>query len=400
MTVENLFKPAQIGALTIKNRFVRSATSESVSRANGTITEDYANLYLDIARGGAGLIFTGHIYVHPRGRYIHYQAGIHNESVVAPYKQFTDRIHDAGGTIFAELGHAGSQSRDPAVTPLAPSPVENFISTREPTQATDAEIKEVIEAFAAGARRVREAGFDGVHVHAGHGYLISEFSSPYANLRDDDWGGDAERRGRFVIEIYRAIRREVGSDYPVTFKLGMADSMDEGGLTIDESVPRAVQLEEEGLDALEVSVGIMHLVSKSAGEFIGVSLERALQDMVIHRLWTPAGDECYFRTHAQAVKKVLKKIPVILVGGIRHTETMADIVTSGDADFISMARPFIREPDLPNKIKAGKRGPVDCVSCNVCLDHEGTEPTQCWRIDKRMLLRHAWWVVRGGYKDH
>ena len=180
----------------------------------------------------------------------------------------------------------------------------------------------------------------------------------------------------------------------------MADSMDEGGLTIDESVPRAVQLEAEGLDALEVSVGVIHALTKSADVFIGVSLERAWQDMVIHRLWTPAGNEGYFRGHARAVKKALKKIPVILVGGIRRAETMADVVASGDADFISMARPFIREPDLPNKIKAGKRGSVDCVSCNVCLEHDGTEPTQCWRTDKRMLLRHGWWVLRGGHKKH
>ena len=144
MSVDKLFEPAHIGHLKIKNRFVRSATSESMSRANGTITEDYTNLYLNIARGGAGLIFTGHIYVHPRGRYVHYQAGIHNDSVVEPYKQFTDRIHDAGGIIFGELGHAGSQSRDPAVTPLAPSPVENFISARQPVEATEADIKEAV----------------------------------------------------------------------------------------------------------------------------------------------------------------------------------------------------------------------------------------------------------------
>ena len=400
MTIEKLFEPGRIGSLTIKNRFVRSATAECMARANGTITEDYTNLYLDLARGGAGLMFTGHINVHPRGRYIHYQAGIYNDALVDSYKPFTARVHDAGGTIFGELNHAGSQSRDPLVTPLAPSPVENFISAREPAEATGGDIEEAIAAFGAGARRLREAGFDGVHVHAGHGYLISEFSSPHSNRRDDDWGGDAERRGRFALEVYRAIRREVGDDFPVTFKLGMADSMDQGGLAVDESVPRAVQLEEEGLDALEVSVGLMHVVTKSAGEFIGVSLERAWQDMVIPRFWTPAGDECYFRSHAQAVKKVLKKIPVILVGGIRHTDTMADIIASGDADFISMSRPFIREPDLPNKIKAGKRGPADCVSCNVCIDHAGDSPIQCWRTDKRELLRHAWWVLRGGYKEH
>ncbi len=400
MSVELLFQPGQIGPLTIKNRFVRAATAESMSRPDGTITEDYTNMYLDLARGGAGLIFTGQMYVHPRGRGGHYHAGIHRDDVVPAFKRFTDRIHDSGGIIFGELGHAGSQSRVPSVTPLAPSPVENFISARQPVEATEGDIREAIEAFGNGARRLREAGFDGVHIHAGHGYLISEFSSPHANRRDDDWGGDAERRSRFVLEVYRAVRNRVGDDFPVTFKLGMADSMDEGGLTIDESVPRAAQLEAEGLDALEVSVGVIHALTKSADVFIGVSLARAWQDMVIHRLWTPAGNEGYFRGHARAVKKALKKIPVILVGGIRHTETMADVVASGDADFISMARPFIREPDLPNKIKAGKRGSVDCVSCNVCLEHDGTEPTQCWRTDKRMLLRHGWWVLRGGHKKH
>ena len=169
---------------------------------------------------------------------------------------------------------------------------------------------------------------DGVHVHAGHGYLISEFSSPHANRRTDAWGGDAERRGRFLFEIYRAIRAAVGDDFPVTAKLGIADSMDHGGLATEESLPRVVQLEAEGVDAIEVSVGIMHLTSMSAGEFIGVTPARALQDLVLHRLWNTAGEECYFRAHAQAVKRVLTKTPVILVGGIRRTETMAAILES------------------------------------------------------------------------
>ena len=371
-----------------------------MSRPDGTITEDYINFYLDIARGGAGLIFTGQMYVHPRGRGGHYHAGIHHDGVVQPFRHFTERLHDAGGIVFGELGHAGSQSRVPSITPIAPSPVENFISARQPVEASENEIWEAIEAFGHGARRLREAGFDGVHVHAGHGYLISEFSSPHANRRNDDWGGDSERRSRFALEVYRAIRRQVGDDFPITFKLGMADSMSEGGLTIDESVQRAMQLEAEGLDALEVSVGVIHALTKSADAFIGVSLERALQDMVIHRLWSPAGDEGYFRSHARSAKKALKRIPVILVGGIRRTETMVGILHSGDADFISMSRPFIREPDLPNKIRAGKRGAVDCVSCNVCLAHDGQEPTQCWRTDKRMLLRHAWWLLRGGAAKH
>ena len=396
MAVEMLFEPGRIGPITVKNRFVRAATSETMSQPSGAITDAYRTLYRDLARGGAGLILTGHMFVHPRGRYFHRQAGIHSDSLVPSLRQFTSMIHDEGGTIFAELGHAGSQCRDPDVTPMAPSPVENFVSARAPASATEAEIEEAIASFGQGARRAREAGFDGVHIHAGHGYLISEFSSPHGNRRDDDWGGDAARRSRFVLAVYGAVRAAVGPDFPVTVKLGMADSMEEGGLQLEESLDRAVALEDAGVDAIEVSVGIMHLLTKSAGEFVGVTAKRAFQDLVAHRLFYPAAAEAYFLPAARAARQRLKRVPLILVGGIRTTDTMGRILAEGAADYISMARPFIREPDLPNRIIAGKRGLVDCVSCNVCMEHEGHDPLQCWRIDKWMLLRHLLFRLRGG----
>ena len=396
MAVEMLFEPGRIGPITVKNRFVRAATSETMSQPSGAITDAYRTLYRDLARGGAGLILTGHMFVHPRGRYFHRQAGIHSDSLVPSLRQFTSMIHDEGGTIFAELGHAGSQCRDPDVTPMAPSPVENFVSARAPASATEAEIEEAIASFGQGARRAREAGFDGVHIHAGHGYLISEFSSPHGNRRDDDWGGDAARRSRFVLAVYGAVREAVGPDFPVTVKLGMADSMEEGGLQLEESLDRAVALEDAGVDAIEVSVGIMHLLTKSAGEFVGVTAKRAFQDLVAHRLFYPAAAEAYFLPAARAARQRLKRVPLILVGGIRTTDTMGRILAEGAADYISMARPFIREPDLPNRIIAGKRGLVDCVSCNVCMEHEGHDPLQCWRIDKWMLLRHLLFRLRGG----
>ena len=396
MAVEMLFEPGRIGPITVKNRFVRAATSETMSQPSGAITDAYRTLYRDLARGGAGLILTGHMFVHPRGRYFHRQAGIHSDSLVPSLRQFTSMIHDEGGTIFAELGHAGSQCRDPDVTPMAPSPVENFVSARAPVSATGDEIEEAIASFGQGARRAREAGFDGVHIHAGHGYLISEFSSPHGNRRDDEWGGDAARRSRFVLAVYGAVRAAVGPDFPVTVKLGMADSMEEGGLQLEESLDRAVALEDAGVDAIEVSVGIMHLLTKSAGEFVGVTAKRAFQDLVAHRLFYPAAAEAYFLPAARAARQRLKRVPLILVGGIRTTDTMGRILAEGAADYISMARPFIREPDLPNRIIAGKRGLVDCVSCNVCMEHEGHDPLQCWRIDKWMLLRHLLFRLRGG----
>ena len=167
-------------------------------------------------------------------------------------------------------------------------------------------------------------------------------------------------------------------------------------LTVEESLDRAAALVEAGVDAIEVSVGIMHLLTKSAGEFVGVTPKRAFQDLVAHRLFYPAAAEAYFLPAARAARRRLKRVPLILVGGIRTTETIGRILAEGAADFISMARPFIREPDLPNRIIAGKRGLVDCVSCNVCMEHEGHDPLQCRRIDKWMLLRHLLFRLRGG----
>jgi 2,4-dienoyl-CoA reductase-like NADH-dependent reductase (Old Yellow Enzyme family) len=388
VTVAQLFEPAPIGSLSIRNRFIRSATSESMCAADGGITDRYVELYRALARGGAGLILTGHMFVDPRGRYFHRQTGIHHDRLVPALSAFTKTIHDEGATIFAELGHAGSQCRDPSITPLAPSQVENFISRRQPAEASAAEITEAIEAFRQAARRVREAGFDGVHLHAGHGYLISAFNSPHGNRRNDDWGGDADRRSRFLMAVYQAVRQAVGPDFPVTVKLGMADSMPENGLTLSESVARAEALEAAGVDAIEVSVGIMHLLTKSVGQFVAVTPRRAIEDLVFHRLVYPAGEEGYFLPAARALKARLKKIPVILVGGVRTTEFMVKVVADGDADFLSMARPFIREPDLPNQIRAGRRGLVSCVSCNICTEHEGRAPLKCWRVDKRDLLKH------------
>ena len=392
-----LFAPGTIGSVTLKNRFVRSATSETLCAPDGALTDRYISFYRTLARGGAGLILTGHMFVHPRGRYTQSQAGIHRDEFIPALKSFTTAIHDDGGTIFAELGHAGSQCRDPSITPIAPSRVENFISHREPVEATGAEIMEAIAAFGQAARRAREAGFDGVHIHAGHGYLISQFSSPFGNRRDDDWGGDAARRGRFVAEIYKSVRAAVGSDFPVTIKLGMADSMEQGGLKLEESVPRALALRDAKVDAIEVSVGIMHLISKSLGQFVAVTPKRAVQDLVFHRAIYPATAEGYFLAYAKALKAQGIGIPVILVGGVRSTDFMEEVLRDGYADFLSMARPFIREPDLPNQIMAGRRGVVSCVSCNICAEHEGLEGTRCWRLNKIDLLRHLGFRIKNTF---
>lgn len=233
-----------------------------------------------------------------------------------------------------------------------------------------------------------QAGFDGVHMHGGHGYLISEFSSPYTNRRTDRWGGDAERRGRFAEAVVEAVRRAVGADVPVAMKLGVCDAIPGGGLTLDEGLALAERLERAGLDAIEVSVGLTVPGTGSSRTYVAVDRRRAWQDGLLHRLASAPTPESYFAEWARAVKARVR-IPVILIGGLRRIETMERMLREGVADFVSLARPFVREPDLVRTIAAGRAGLVACTSCNICLMHEGRDALRCWRRSWGDLLEHA-----------
>jgi 2,4-dienoyl-CoA reductase-like NADH-dependent reductase (Old Yellow Enzyme family) len=303
----------------------------------------------------------------------------------------TSTVHAAGGVIFAELAHAGSQTVMANFEPVAPSVVPNAIYARQPRAMTVEDINTVIAAFGAAAKRAMAAGFDGIHLHSGNGYLLSQFNSPFANRRDDEWGGDAKRRGRFLHAVYRAVREAVGPNIPVTARVGLADAV-AGGLAIDESLDRIAALRNGGLDAVELTYGLMNSYKENIRPYVGLTRTRSLADGVFHRAFASLVPEAYYRPFARAVKRRID-IPVILVGGLRTTDTMADVLRSGDADFIAMARPLVREPDLPQQLAAGREGAVDCVSCNICLVHEGSDALKCWRKKWGDLARHAVWRI-------
>jgi 2,4-dienoyl-CoA reductase-like NADH-dependent reductase (Old Yellow Enzyme family) len=267
--------------------------------------------------------------------------------------------------------------------PLAPSIVPNAIFARPPVEMSDAEVTKTVADFAAAAARARRAGFDGVHLHSGNGYLLSQFNSPFANRRTDRWGGDAQRRARFTLEVYRAVRHATGDDFAITARLGVADAV-ANGLELADGLAIARQLAAEGLDGLEVTYGVMTSYRENIRPYAGVGRVQAIANGMLHRSFSAPIGEAYYRPFAQAAKRTVN-IPVILVGGVRSTEVMDDVIRSGDADFLAMARPFVREPDLVNKIAHGRRGPVACVSCNICFLHEGSDPLRCWRTPSAML---------------
>jgi 2,4-dienoyl-CoA reductase-like NADH-dependent reductase (Old Yellow Enzyme family) len=392
-----LFEPGSIGSASLRNRLIRAGTSESMADADsGGMTEPLLGLYERLAEGGVGGIITGHLFVEPRGKYARGQVGIHHDDMVPGLRRLADRVHAHGALIFAQLAHAGSQSRVPGNVPLAPSPVPNPLTGQEVAASTTTEIEGVLEAFGQSARRALDAGFDGVHIHGANGYLISEFGSPLTNRRDDTWGGDAERRTAFARAVVYSVRRSLPAEFPVTMKIGMVDALPDG-VGLDETVRRAGLLVDAGLDGVEVSCGLMQAPTDSANTYVAVGPRRAAQDLLLHRLLAAPRPEAYFRPFARALKaKVDTK--VILVGGMRSTEMMRDTLGSGDADFVAMARPLIREPDLPAQIAAGREGQVDCTSCNLCLIHEGHHPLQCWRSPKVRLLQHAVYRFSGGFR--
>jgi 2,4-dienoyl-CoA reductase-like NADH-dependent reductase (Old Yellow Enzyme family) len=397
VTQDILFEPGSLGSATVRNRLIRAGTSESMSHPDtGEMTPPLLALYERLALGGIGGIFTGHLYVEPRGKYARGQGGIHVDDLIAGLHRLTESVHSYGAVIFAQLAHAGSQSRVPGLVPLAPSPIPNPLTGQEVGAASDLEIEEAVDAFGKAARRAVKAGFDGVHIHGANGYLISEFSSPLTNRRSDVWGGDAELRGEFPAAVVESVRAAVPTGFPVTMKIGLVDAV-EGGLDLEESVPRGARLVAAGIDAIEVSCGLMTAPTDSANTYVEVGPRRALEDMLLHRLVGSPRAQAYFRPLARALRLEVDT-KIVLVGGLRSTSMMRDALASGDADFVAMARPLIREPDLPAQIQAGREGLVDCTSCNLCLIHEGHHPLQCWRTPKIRLLQHALYRLSGGFR--
>ena len=333
----------------LKNRLIRAATSETMATDDGDATDELVRLYSDLARGGVGLIITGHIYVEPRGQYEPRQLGLDHDERIGPLARVTDAVHRYGGKIFAELSHAGSQSLMPEIVPLAPSVVPNAIFARPPVEMSDTEIEKVIADFATAAARAKRAGFDGIHLHSGNGYLLSQFNSPYANRRDDHWGGDPQRRARFVLEVYRAVRRATGADFPITARLGVADDgrrrPHTGGRARHRPATRRRRSRRSRSHLWRDDFLSREHPALCRRRTAG---ERSPTACCIEAFSRPVA-EAYYRPFARAAKAAVD-IPVILVGGLRSTQTMDDVVRSGDADFLAVARPFVREPDLVNKI--------------------------------------------------
>jgi 2,4-dienoyl-CoA reductase-like NADH-dependent reductase (Old Yellow Enzyme family) len=345
--MSKLFEPVKIGSLELKNRFMRSATWDGAADNKGAVTEEAVALFRGLGRGGIGLIITGHAYVSPLGQGSPLQYGIHSDEMIPGLKRLTKSVHDEGGKIAVQISHCGLNSgyfRRQGKTLKAVSYLDELETPHE--EITGEEIEAIIADFGSAAHRAIEAGFDVIQLHGAHGFLMSQFLSPFFNRRTDRWGGSAENRLRFHREVIKNVRGVIGSDFPLFIKFGPREKL-EGGLQLQDGVEAAREIMRLGVDAFEISAG-------------GQGGSPVTKDEV----------QPLFRDDTKAVKKVVD-VPVALVGGIRSLGMSEEIITSGDADLISMSRPFIREPELLLRWQKGQTQPSECISCNKCFPAGG-----------------------------
>lgn len=350
--MKSAFEKTEIKSLILKNRFVRSATWEGLADSAGRVTDGLVDMFQALAAGGVGLAITGFAYIRTDGQAAIRQTGIYADDLADDLKRLTGAVHQAGGRVAMQIVHAGIQAPT-ALTgmdiPAGPSSVNHPAIKIKARELSISEILDLVEDFGRAAARVKAAGFDAVQIHAAHGYLLSQFLSPAINRRGDRYGGRASNRARALYETYEAVRGAVGPDYPVLVKINAADFID-GGLEKEESLSAAANLEAMGLDAFEVSAGLPW-----SGRL----------NPVRTRISEPE-KEAYFRNLAAAFKARLQT-PVIMVGGLRSPGVIGEVLEQGQADYVSLARPFIREPALVQRWAEGDPAPAKCISCNGCF---------------------------------
>ena len=371
--------PKKIGSMEIKNRFVRSATFEGMATEDGYITDKHITLYKGLAEGGVGLIITGHAYVQENGKAFDKQTGVSDDKYINGLRKIVEVVHNNGKDckVALQISHCGRQSRYLENT-LAPSALEEKLTRKIPREMTKKEIVDIVDAFSQAVRRAKEAGFDAVQIHGAHGYLISEFLSPYINKRTDDYGGNIDNRIRILEEIYNTSVELVEKEFPIFIKLNAVDFV-EGGTSIEESTKVAKRLEKIGYSAIEVSGGIWEVATLKKKDLGWKPTFLPESRVLIGTVNEPA----YNLPYAKEFKKVLD-IPIILVGGINSFSLVKNILNNESADFVSFARPLIREPNLPNRWMNGiGNDEVDCIFCSSCLSTVVTPGLQCAKLHSK-----------------
>jgi 2,4-dienoyl-CoA reductase-like NADH-dependent reductase (Old Yellow Enzyme family)/thioredoxin reductase len=344
MEFSELLSPIKIGLMEVKNRFVVPAMGTNFANPDSTVSQQFIDYWVARAKGGWGLITTEVTAIDPLGKAIPAEPGIWDDKFIPGWKKLADEVHKYGCKIAIQLHHAGRQTTHDMMgsQPVAPSPIPCPLDKDMPRELTTQEVYDLIEKFGEGARRARDAGIDAVEVHGAHGYLIAQFMSAYSNKRMDEFGGSLSDRMKFPVEIVKNIRRKTGNAYPIIFRMSGEERV-AGGRTIDESRVMARLMEEAGVNAVHVSVGVYGSIA-----------------WIIPPAPVPVGFNLY--AAAEIKKSVL--VPVIGVGRINDPLMAEDALRTGKADMVALGRASLADPELPNKVASGELEAISpCIAC-------------------------------------
>lgn len=360
----HLFSPFTLRGVTLPNRAVMAPMSTELGGRNGEVTPDMIAFYRERALGGMGLIIVEYTCVDPdTGRAHEYQLTLESRRNLDGHRRLVRAVHEAGSKIFMQLQHSGQYANRAVLPGGMPVGPNDIFSKKDPTRKTcraltSEEVGRLAAAFGETAKLAVEAGYDGVELHGAHGYMLTQFLSPLTNTRNDEWGGDFERRLALPLAATRAVREGLG-DLPLVYRISV-DEFSAGGLTIEDMEIISPRLVEAGVDAIHCS----------AGRGVGDAFEKVIEPMS-----TPEG---WRIPYAARIRKAAG-VPVIAVGQIRWPETAEVAIASEQADLVALGRPMLADPFWANKAKAGRRDLIrPCTSCNWCISaHEGRHQVGC-----------------------
>lgn len=359
--MKKILEPIKINGMELRNRMIVSAMVTGYANVDGTASEKYIAYHEAKAKGGWGLIITEDYIISPTAGASAPLPALYDDSQIASHQQLTQRVHQAGGKIAAQLYHAGREtvSTVTGVQPVAPSAIQDPTMPEQPRALTVEEILEIEDQFAAAAWRAKQAGFDAIEIHGAHGYLVNQFVSPFSNKRVDHYGGSLRNRARFALEIVEKIRKMVGPAYPILYRMSVQEYI-EGGLALEEAKAFAQMLEAAGVDMLHCSQGVY------------TSIETVVPPFGVTR--------GAFVENAAAIKSVVR-IPVSAVGRINDPDLAEAILCSGKADLVTMARASLADPEMPNKVRDDRYDEISrCIGClQGCLanSNAGTGKVRC-----------------------
>ncbi len=412
-----IFEPLKFRNLTVKNRLFRSNISGRFDNYDGSGTQTRIHWEESFAAGGIGAIISSFVPVHLPGRLMPNYAMIHSDETIPFWRKVGEAVHRHDCKYILQLSHSGRQRDNPGVENLMNKSLSS--TNHKDTfhgilceEMTTKEIKDTVQHFADGARRAREAGLDGVELHASHGYLITQFLSSAINDRTDEYGGLLRNRAAFLLEIIHAIRKTVGTDFHLQAKLNAVDFGDalfpweKQGNTLDEGIEVAKWVEEAGVDAIHVSIGSIfphpllppggfppdelnwwygNMMSSGVRGYLNYTLFHfKLLRPIFIKLWARTKKshpiEAVSSEYCKEVKKNVS-VPIINTGGYQDARVIRRVISEGYTDAVSIARPLVANRDLPHILQSGKDlPPKPCTFCNRCLINAVANPLGCYDV--------------------